>query len=201
MNTAMLLRYWSLQFLFLCVYCPGNSWNVCYSLRPLCHCKCREGNRTMVMDKLKKMMHQKEGKLTGELALESSSLGLGKLPRRLSPDRITGMICGYCSTGCSLDVHMRKGKAVNLTPTRNYPVNIGAACPKGWEALTPLQSKDRAVTPYLRDGHGRLKPIDWDAALRAFVDRFKNIQNKYGKESVAFISTGQIPTEEMALLG
>src|SRR5262249_30978061 len=34
-----------------------------------------------------------------------------------------------------------------------------------------------------------------------FVDRVRAIQQRWGNESIAFLSTGQIPTEEMALLG
>src|SRR5205807_9213929 len=34
-----------------------------------------------------------------------------------------------------------------------------------------------------------------------FSERFKNIQQRHGADSVAFLSTGQIPTEEMAFLG
>jgi assimilatory nitrate reductase catalytic subunit len=151
--------------------------------------------------KINHLLYQKEGKLTEELALELSGLGLGNLPKRLLPDNVTSMVCGYCSTGCGLDVHIKDGRPVNLTPTRRYPVNMGEACPKGWEALTPLKAPDRAVTPYLRNRHGKLEPVNWDTALRAFVDRFKKIQDAYGKASVAFISTGQIPNEEMALLG
>ena len=49
------------------------------------------------------------------------------------------MVCGFCSTGCALDVHLRDGEASTSTPTRDYPVNLGMACPKGWEALTPLR--------------------------------------------------------------
>ena len=75
------------------------------------------------------------------------------------------------------------------------------ACPKGWEALTVLQSPDRAVTPLLRNEHGRLAPVAWDAALKTFVERIKAIQEQHGPDSVAFLSTGQIATEEMALLG
>jgi assimilatory nitrate reductase catalytic subunit len=78
---------------------------------------------------------------------------------------------------------------------------LGEACPKGWEALTPLKAPDRAKTPYLRDKSGKLVPVSWETALVAFVERFTKIQEKYGKESVAFLSTGQICTEEMALLG
>ena len=110
------------------------------------------------------------------------------------------MVCGYCSTGCSLTVHLKAGEAVGLTPA-DYPVNRGVACPKGWEALAVLEAADRATTPLLRDGSGVRRPVAWDAALRTMVERFKAIQAQHGPESVAFLSTGQMPTEEMALLG
>src|SRR5205085_4625524 len=106
-----------------------------------------------------------------------------------------------CSTGCSLDVHLRDGVPVNITPSAHYPVNRGMACPKGWEALTPLRAEDRATTPLWRDGKGRMQPVAWDTAASVFVDRFRRIIDEHGPGSVAFLSTGQIPTEEIALLG
>ncbi|MEA2902598.1 MAG: hypothetical protein QOH36_2485, partial [Actinomycetota bacterium] len=113
-----------------------------------------------------------------------------------------GMVCGYCSVGCSLDVNVKDGVAVSLTPTKDYPVNLGMACPKGWEALTPLRAPDRATTPLLRAGRDHpLAPVDWPTALDAMVSRFKDVQAEHGPEAVAFLSTGQIASEEMALLG
>ena len=44
-------------------------------------------------------------------------------------------------------------------------------------------------------------PVSWATALDTFVDRFRASQAAHGAESAAFLSTGQIPTEEMALLG
>lgn len=143
----------------------------------------------------------RDGDLTRDLLREPGGFGLGQVPSRLKPDAVTSMICGYCSTGCSLDVHLRDGRAVNLTPTTGYPVNLGMACPKGWEALTPLAAEDRATQPLVRDADGKLVPVDWATALDLFASRFKAIQAEHGAESVAFLSTGQIPTEEMALLG
>jgi assimilatory nitrate reductase catalytic subunit len=96
---------------------------------------------------------------------------------------------------------LQNGEATNLTPATEYPVNLGMACPKGWEALSVLDSKERATTPLLRDEQGNLKSVGWEPAMQAFVQRFKAIQEKHGSQSVAFLSTGQIPTEEMALLG
>ena len=141
-------------------------------------------------------LHQRSGPLTSELLLRPAEFGLGKLPRNLETDGVTTSICGFCSTGCQLKLHLHEGQAVGVTPSSGYPVNLGMACPKGWEALSVLNSSERATTPLLEGNE-----ISWDLAARIFTDRFKEIQNEHGKDSVAFISTGQIATEEMAFLG
>src|SRR5262249_12498653 len=142
-------------------------------------------------------MFQRSGPLTAELLLEPARFGLGLIPAGAQPDALTRSVCGFCSTGCSLDIHMRAGQAVGSTPSADYPVNLGMACPKGWEALSVLQSTDRAVAPLLRAESGRFDQVDWDIALRTMVDRMKAIQNTHGAHSIAFLSTGQIATEEM----
>jgi len=150
---------------------------------------------------MRTLLRQHDGPLTRELLLEPGRFGLGRVPARLQPDATTNMVCGYCSTGCALTVHLHQGQAINLTPARGYPVNLGMACPKGWEALTPLGADDRATTPLLRNARGRLEPVDWERAMRAFVYNLKKVQERHGAASVAFLSTGQIVSEEMALLG
>jgi assimilatory nitrate reductase catalytic subunit len=137
---------------------------------------------------------------TGPLTRELSLGGAG-VPERLQPDAVVRSVCGFCSTGCSLDVHLRDGAPVNLTPTREHPVNLGMACPKGWEALTPLRAPDRATTPLHRNARGQLEPVSWSIALDAFTSRMKSVQARHGPASAAFLSTGQIVTEEMAFLG
>ena len=150
---------------------------------------------------LKELLHQRNGPLTRELLLRPGSFGLGRVPERLKPDQTTTMVCGFCSTGCGLDVHLQEGSAVNLSPAADYPVNLGMACPKGWEALAPLRADDRATTPLLKTPGGKLRPVEWPEALDAFVSRFKAIQRQHGPASVAWLGTGQIATEELALLG
>lgn len=147
------------------------------------------------------LLVQTDGPLTRELLLAPGEFGLGKVPARLKPDATTTLVCGFCSIGCGLKLHLRDGEAISLSAETNYPVNLGMACPKGWEALEVLRASDRATTPLLRNARGKLESVDWDTALRTFVTKFKEIQAKHGPESVAFLSTGQIPTEEMALLG
>ena len=157
--------------------------------------------RKRIGDKLRTLLQDARGPLTQELVREPAGFGLGQVPKRLKPDRTTTSVCGFCSTGCGLDIHLREGKAINLSPATRYPVNLGMACPKGWEALTPLEAPDRATTPLLRNGKGDLVPTDWETAVRTFAARFRAIQAKHGPESVAFLGTGQMPTEELAFLG
>ncbi len=147
------------------------------------------------------LLRARDGKLTRELLREPGKFGLGQLPVLTAPEATTGMVCGFCATGCNLNIHLRDGQAVNLSPATDYPVNLGMACPKGWEALTVLDATDRATIPLLKDAQGIRRGVDWHTAMVTFAARFQAIQAEHGADSIAFLSTGQIPSEEMALLG
>ncbi len=151
--------------------------------------------------KLSEIVRQRHGPQTADLVLHPGEFGLGKVPARLKPDDTTTMVCGFCSTGCGLNVHLRDGVAINLSADPEYPVNLGMACPKGWEALSPLRASDRATTPLIRNENtGELERCDWETAMILFCERFKEIQRKHGPESIAWLGTGQIATEELAFL-
>ncbi len=159
-------------------------------------------NAKKTLEALEAKFRAFKGPLTEQLIREPGKFGLGQVPSNLAPDGVTSAVCGYCSTGCSLKIHLKDGQAVNLSPDPDYPVNIGMACPKGWEALAPLAAPDRATTPlYRSDRTGEFDPIDWATASEIFCRRMREVQDRHGKESVAFLSTGQMCTEEMALLG
>lgn len=116
----------------------------------------------------------------------------------------TGIVhttCGYCSTGCNLSVELTDSGVSKVSARSDYPVNLGKACPKGFQFLGHLGASDRAAIPYIRNAQGELQPVDWDSALQVFTDNFKRIQNQYGREAVAFLNTGQITNEEFAYLG
>jgi assimilatory nitrate reductase catalytic subunit len=146
------------------------------------------------------LLVRRDGPLTRELLQRPASFGLGRLPEKVRPDRTTTMVCGFCSTGCALEVLMKDGEAVGLVPTADYPVNLGMACPKGWEALEPLGGPGRATVPLVRRD-GKLVETSWEDAVTTMVERFKAIQKKHGPGSVAWLGTGQMVTEELAFLG
>lgn len=109
--------------------------------------------------------------------------------------------CNYCSLACNLDFYVKDGKIDRVIPTKDYPVNKGFSCIKGLNLDKQNTEIPNPVLPRLRDENGEMKEISWDDAFKHFATKIKDIQDKYGKESVAFISTGQLTTEEMALIG
>ena len=164
-----------------------------------------ESNKTSRFElpkvQLPELLQRRSGTMTRELVLRPGQHGLGMTHDSLTADTTTTATCGYCSTGCGLRLHLKDGEAVGLTPETRYPVNLGMACPKGWEALRVLDSDERATEPLLRDSSGDMQPILWDGAFKTFVERVREVQKEHGPDSVAFLSTGQIPCEEMAFLG
>lgn len=138
-----------------------------------------------------------DGPMTRELLRAPGDFGLGQVPESAKPASVAKAICGFCATGCGLKVHLdASGQAINVTPDPAYPVNSGMACPKGWEALTPLAAADRGTMPLLEG-----KPVSWELAMKHFCREFKAVQSRHGAASVAFLSTGQMMVEEMAFLG
>lgn len=109
--------------------------------------------------------------------------------------------CNYCALACNLDFYTEYGKIKRVVPTPHYPVNKGFSCIKGLNLDKQCTKFNGSKKPLLKMKDGERKAIEWKEAFDLFASKMTAIQEKYGKESVAYISTGQLPTEEMALLG
>lgn len=109
--------------------------------------------------------------------------------------------CNYCALACNLDFYTEDGKIKRVVPTPHYPVNKGFSCIKGLNLDKQCTKFNGSKKPLLKMKDGERKAIEWKEAFELFASKMTDIQEKYGKESVAYISTGQLPTEEMALLG
>ncbi len=72
---------------------------------------------TPVSPSLSDRLRRRDGHLTDELRREAGGFGLPQVPARLRPTSTARMVCGFCSTGCGLDVHLRDGVPVNLSPS------------------------------------------------------------------------------------
>ncbi len=111
--------------------------------------------------------------------------------------------CGYCSTGCSIEVGFNaEGKPVSTRGVADADVNRGKLCLKGIFEHELFSSAGRGTEPLMREHYrDEWKPTDWDTALDKLHDEIRRIQAKYGRDSFAIISTGQMLTEEFYTLG
>jgi assimilatory nitrate reductase catalytic subunit len=104
--------------------------------------------------------------------------------------------CGYCSVGCGMFIGVRDGQAVAVKGDPDHPVNLGRLCPKGLSEHQMIAAPGRLRAP-LVDG----QQATWDEALDRTVEGFRRLVERYGPESVAVLSTGQLVTEEFYALG
>lgn len=111
--------------------------------------------------------------------------------------------CGYCSTGCSIEIGTNaQGQPVASRGVGGADVNRGKLCLKGIFEYEVFEATGRASRPMVRDTiHEAYAPTHWDTALDKMASEIKRIQAKYGQDSFAIVSTGQILTEEFYTLG
>lgn len=124
----------------------------------------------------------------------------GKISNFKTPDEWVRSTCGYCGVGCGLYIGVKDGKPVYTKGDPTHPVSFGTLCPKGLTEHEIVNSDNRVATPMIRK-NGELKAVEWDEAFKKVSDKFKEVQNKYGKGSVSCISTGQFLTEDFYTLG
>ena len=111
--------------------------------------------------------------------------------------------CGYCSTGCSIEVGLdAAGNAITARGVADADVNRGKLCLKGIFEFELFTSANRGRVPLARRAYYEpYQEVSWDQALDKTAAEIKRIQQSYGRDSFAVVSTGQILTEEFYTLG
>ncbi len=111
--------------------------------------------------------------------------------------------CNYCSTGCVIELGVGEdGRIVTSRGHAGADVNRGKLCIKGLLEQELFESPGRGTVPLQREkAHLPFQPTSWDSALDTTAARIKEIQSKYGRDSFAVVSTGQLLTEEFYTLG
>lgn len=111
--------------------------------------------------------------------------------------------CNYCSTGCAIELGLGEdGRIVTSRGHAGADVNRGKLCIKGLLEHELFESPGRGTVPLMREkAHLPFQPSSWDSALDTTAAKIKEIQEKYGRDSFAVVSTGQLLTEEFYTLG
>ncbi|WP_206795543.1 molybdopterin oxidoreductase family protein [Amycolatopsis sp. MtRt-6] len=102
--------------------------------------------------------------------------------------------CPYCALQCGMSLDGDR-----VTP-RDFPVNAGGLCQKGWTSGSLLTNPKRLTTPMLRVG-GALEPVSWDFALDHVARELRETQETHGPDGVAIFGGGGLTNEKAYLLG
>ena len=109
--------------------------------------------------------------------------------------------CNFCAIDCNLDFYVEDGRIVETVPTKGYPVNDGFSCIKGLSLSKQQTTVKPNALPKIRQEDGSFKEVSWDEGFKYAADKIRELQAKYGRESIAGISTGQLTLEEFAIFG
>ncbi len=109
--------------------------------------------------------------------------------------------CNYCAIDCNLDFYVEDNRVVKVVPTAGYPVNDGFCCIKGLSLDKQQTTVKPGSLPKIRQADGSFRQVSWEEGFQHVADKLKELQAKYGPESVAGISTGQLTLEEFAIFG
>jgi formate dehydrogenase major subunit len=107
--------------------------------------------------------------------------------------------CTFCGVGCGLYLETLGNQVVGAYPSMSHPTNRGRICVRGWHVHEVASSPDRLRSPLLRK-NGQLQEVTWDEALGFIVTRLKEIRDRHGPDSLAFLSSPRCSNEESYLL-
>ncbi len=107
--------------------------------------------------------------------------------------------CTYCGCGCGLNLQVLDGQIVQTLPSKTSPVNEGKLCVKGWYIHEFVQHPNRLTKPLVRK-NGALEETSWEEALDYAAARMREIKEKNGPDSFAFLASAKCTNEDNYLL-
>jgi len=122
------------------------------------------------------------------------------------PERSVTTTCAYCGVGCSFHAEIKPDErgvdtVVRMVPNKHGQANEGHACIKGRFAYGYATHPDRVTRPMIRDSINQpWKEVGWDEAIQFAAGRLRDIQAKYGRDSIGGITSSRCTNEETYLV-
>lgn len=115
-------------------------------------------------------------------------------------ERLVKTHCCFCGQQCGIQLKVHGNQVTGFEPWEDFPFNRGMLCPKGVKRYLQGSHPDRLLEPLLRT-EGGFRPAAWDEALDFTARRLREIQEKYGPDSVAVYGGASLTTEKAYLMG
>lgn len=103
--------------------------------------------------------------------------------------------CPYCGVGCQLELWVANNKIVRVLGFEGVMPNDGRLCVKGRFGYEYVNSPERLSQPLIKR-NGKFEPISWDEALDFAAQKFIEIKEKYGIDSLAGYASAKTTNED-----
>ena len=114
------------------------------------------------------------------------------------PQRSVKTTCAYCGVGCSFIAEMQGDQVVRMTPSKDGGANEGHSCVKGRFAWGYATHKDRVLSPLVRDHiTDEWREVSWDEAITFTATKLRELQHRYGPDSIGGITSSRCTNEEV----
>ena len=109
----------------------------------------------------------------------------------------TPSTCPYCGVGCGVLIASEADRITGVRGDPQHPANKGKLCSKGATLHLSAGNAGRALYPMMRrDRDLPRQRVSWDQALDHTAEKFAQIIQNDGPDSVAFYISGQLLTED-----
>lgn len=107
--------------------------------------------------------------------------------------------CTYCGVGCQMHLHVKNGRIIKVTGVEEAEPNRGSLCVKGRFGFEFVHSEERLTAPLIREGE-EFRQVSWKEALEFTAEKFKEIKQTYGPDSLAALTSARAANEENYLM-
>ena len=109
--------------------------------------------------------------------------------------QVVRSVCPFCGCGCTLDLHVKDGKVVQISSPVGLGAGEGNLCVKGRYGFQFIGHPDRLTQPLVRKD-GELVPATWDEALGLVVEKLGAIKAEHGPDALAGFSSARCTNED-----
>ncbi len=103
--------------------------------------------------------------------------------------------CPYCGNGCGVNLVVRDGRFVGISPWHRNPVNEGKVCLRGNKSYEFVSSPDRLVAPLIKKD-GKFVEASWEDAYKEIANAFKAVKG----DAVGVVASARNSNEDSFVL-
>jgi formate dehydrogenase major subunit len=103
--------------------------------------------------------------------------------------------CPYCGNGCGVNLVVKEGKFVGISPWHRNPVNEGKVCIRGNKPYEFVNSPDRIKAPLVKKGD-KFEEVSWEDAYKEIAAAFKAVKG----DAIGVVASARNSNEDSFVL-